>query len=174
MRFERSHLILLAGFITVFITVASNVFRTMFHPMHPVDSEVSAILAIFESIFLFLGGFVAYGLIFGLPFLSSFLIVKQKYLYAGIGSVIMGLFYTIPIINNAISYAPLSWIGMLGVGIVLLSNLGTGVIALIIHRYRFQSSTMASYMLCGIQLTSALIVPITLVTYWTTGTFYYL
>jgi hypothetical protein len=63
---------------------------------------------------------------------------------------------------------------MLGVGIVLLSNLGTGVIALIIHRYRFQSSTMASYMLCGIQLTSALIVPITLVTYWTTGTFYYL
>jgi hypothetical protein len=176
MRFERSHLILIAGFVTVAVTVCSNLFRTVLHTVHnPFYTDIPVIVALLQSVPALLVGLVGYGLIFGLPFASSFFMVKQKYLYAGIGSVVIGLFWFTPIINNAISYAPLSWIGRLGVGIVLLCNLSIGVIALLVHYQQFQLSTIKSNMLGGMQLICALIVPITLVTYWiTTPMFGYL
>jgi hypothetical protein len=168
MGFQKSYLIIYAGLITVSLVIGSKLNVGMRHP------DYAGLLIIPYLLITLPLLFIIYGLIYGLPFISTFLIVKQRYLHAGIGSVILGLFWLSPIINNATSYAPLSWIGVTGVGLVSLCHLLTGVIALIFHFNRKQIPLLVSHVLCGVLLVSAFPIPIDMILYYTTTQFFYL
>jgi hypothetical protein len=168
MQFEKRHVLLLVGVILVALVTGSQVNVAIRHPDYAGLDAIVYLLRFLPS------QLITNTARYGLPFLTSFFLVQRKYMYAGIVSLLLGLNWVPPLMNNAASSPPLSWIGVRGVGLMWLSYLGIGLITLMIHVQRLQLPTVVHYFFIGILLATALIVSITEILYWTTTSFGYL
>jgi hypothetical protein len=168
MPFAKRHVLLLVGGLLVVVVTGSAVHVALRHPDYTGLGVIVYLLRALPSLL------ITNTARYELPFLASLFLVTRKYAYAGIASLIGGLNWTSLLINSIASYPQLAWIGVRGIGLLWLSDLGMGIILLLIHVQRVQLPAGVTYTFIGMLITTAFLVAVSELLYWTTSSFGYL